>query len=59
MRYVTVKRELVQDRCMVTWVQFGQEFFGASGLNFLGLNPKGPYLSLEKKIFFEMCSLTP
>ena len=58
MRYVTVTRELAQDRCMVTWAQFGREVFGVSGLNFLGLNPKGPYLSLEKKNF-EMCSLTP
>ena len=26
MRYATVKREIAQDRCMVTYAQFGQAF---------------------------------
>ena len=30
MRYATVKRELAQDRCMITCVEFGQDFFWAN-----------------------------
>ena len=51
MRYATVKRELAQDRCMITCVEFGQDFFWANA------PPPPPPTPPRQKLRLRLCVL--